>query len=96
MEPSGAEAQAAARLGDQTAMIALRDRAELRSGQTVKFNIDRAKVHLFDDDGGRVAHWDFLSKARRRNRITRIEAPFAQGEMVASAATCPNESATIR
>ncbi len=54
VEPTGAETMLVVKIGDRTATIVLRDRIDVRSGQTITLSMDQTKIHLFDGAGNRV------------------------------------------
>ncbi|MBB4188515.1 ABC-type sugar transport system ATPase subunit [Sinorhizobium terangae] len=54
VEPTGSETHVLVKLGDEDVTLLLRDRVELRPGQTIPIGPDLTKVHLFGGDGKRV------------------------------------------
>jgi len=53
IEPTGAEMQVVARLGEQELVCVFRERIRARPGETIRITPDPALVHLFDEATGR-------------------------------------------
>ncbi|WP_457584471.1 ABC transporter ATP-binding protein [Ensifer canadensis] len=54
VEPTGAETHLVVKLGSFDTTLVIRDRMELRPGQTVAIAPDLAKIHLFSSQGSRL------------------------------------------
>ncbi|KFL30023.1 sugar ABC transporter ATP-binding protein [Devosia riboflavina] len=54
IEPTGAETQIVVRLGEQTVTAALRERINVRPGDTLHISMDVEQIHQFDTDGKRT------------------------------------------
>lgn len=55
IEPTGPETLVILQLGNRPVSVALRERMDLTPGDHVKLAFNRDKVHLFDQNGERVA-----------------------------------------
>jgi multiple sugar transport system ATP-binding protein len=54
VEPTGAETQVVARLGDQSLVVLFRERLDIRPGQRLRVDAGVGRVHLFDTAGVRT------------------------------------------